>query len=296
MHSSTVLLAGTVIVSLAVPAWAAGNVTVDPWVARPGRYLLVAPDSTAMRFVPNLLQPGQKSGPIALHMPTERQRNRRTETRRVEVPKPKPEAQVASAAPAPAPAAPKPQPPKEAPKQAPPAPAPQAARPSYTSSFAGPGSLLSGPALTLHPKEPTSNTGAPPEKQSSVQTDTRPPTQVAKAEPAPDTSLPGSTRRSVILFAKDATKPMPSALDQIQLLAGDLSASMTRPSSRIELRAYGGTRGDKGSDARRLSLKRALAIRQVLIDDGVNAGRIDVRAMGGAENGPEDRVDIYVRA
>jgi outer membrane protein OmpA-like peptidoglycan-associated protein len=252
---------------------------------------MVTPDSTALRFVPDLLQPGQKSGPVTLHMPTERQRIRQADTRRVEIPKPEPEAQVASAAPAP-----KPQPPKDAPKQAAAAPAPQAARPGYVSSFAGPGSLLSGPALTLHPKDSTNTAVAPPEKQSSTQTNTKPPTQLAKAEPAPDSSLSGSTRRSVILFAKDATKPMPSALDQIQLLAGDLSASMTRPSSRVELRAYGGSRGDKGSDARRLSLKRALAIRQVLIDDGVAAGRIDVRAMGGAENGPEDRVDIYVRA
>jgi hypothetical protein len=43
-------------------------------------------------------------------------------------------------------------------------------------------------------------------------------------------------------------------------------------------------------------LKRALAIRQALIDDGVEPGRIDVRAMGGADTGPSDRVDVYVKA
>ena len=53
----------------------------------------------------------------------------------------------------------------------------------------------------------------------------------------------------------------------------------------------------QGSDARRLSLKRALAIRQVLIDNGVPAERIDVRAMGGADYmGPADRVDVFVKA
>ena len=72
---------------------------------------------------------------------------------------------------------------------------------------------------------------------------------------------------------------------------------MTGPGSRVELQAYGGTHGDKGSDARRLSLKRALAIRQILIDDGVSPDRIDVRAMGGTDDsGPADRVDVYVRA
>ena len=65
----------------------------------------------------------------------------------------------------------------------------------------------------------------------------------------------------------------------------------------IQIQAFGGRRGDKGSDARRLSLKRALAIRQVLIDDGVAAERIDVRAMGGADDsGPADRVDVYIKA
>jgi len=71
---------------------------------------------------------------------------------------------------------------------------------------------------------------------------------------------------------------------------------MTGPAARIQIQAYGGNRGDKSSDARRLSLKRALAIRQVLIDDGVPAERIDVRAMGGADDsGPADRVDVTSR-
>ena len=55
----------------------------------------------------------------------------------------------------------------------------------------------------------------------------------------------------------------------------------------MQLLAYGGQRGDKSSDARRLSLKRALIVRQLLIDNGVPSERIDVRAMGGVDdNGP----------
>ena len=87
-----------------------------------------------------------------------------------------------------------------------------------------------------------------------------------------------------------------SALGAIKFLAGDLNTAMTGPGSRVQILAYGGDKGDKGSDARRLSLKRALAIRQVLIDDGVPSERIDVRAMGGADDGgPADRVDVFVR-
>jgi outer membrane protein OmpA-like peptidoglycan-associated protein len=131
----------------------------------------------------------------------------------------------------------------------------------------------------------------------------KPPARVASAAPPPAqsakpaTTEAGLVKRSVILFAKDAPDPAEGALGAIKFLATDLNAAMTRPASRVELQAYGGPKGDKGSDARRLSLKRALAIRQVLIEDGVSADRIDVRAMGGADDtGPLDRVDVFVRA
>jgi len=129
--------------------------------------------------------------------------------------------------------------------------------------------------------------------------------QIAKAEPVPapaplssiEPSAPGLTKRSVILFAAGASDPAQSALGAIKYLAVDLNSSMHSAGSRVQLIAYGGDKGDKGSDARRLSLKRALAIRQVLIDDGVPSERIDVRAMGGADDGgPSDRVDVYVKA
>ena len=101
----------------------------------------------------------------------------------------------------------------------------------------------------------------------------------------------------MILFAHDADAPAESALDSIRMLAGQLNNGMTRTQSRVELMAYGGTKGDKGSDARRLSLKRALAIRQVLIDSGVSSARIDVHAQGGVDDtGPTDRVDVFIRA
>jgi outer membrane protein OmpA-like peptidoglycan-associated protein len=260
----------------------AGDVIVNPQAAA-GRVLLY-PGGDYMRVVPHLLQPGQKTGPIHLHMPSKRRPVRVATAPAAPKAKPKPEEAAPAAKPAPKPA------PKvaEAPRSAP------ARSGGYTSSLANPGNLFGGPALTLHPTKPS----PPPQKQSSA----APPTRTAKAAPQPtakpasESASGGPARRSVILFAKDATEPMESAQDQIRFLAGDLNAAMTRPSSRIELQAFGGARGDKGSDARRLSLKRALAIRQALIDDGVEPGRIDVRAMGGADTGPSDRVDVYVKA
>jgi len=80
-------------------------------------------------------------------------------------------------------------------------------------------------------------------------------------------------------------------------LAGTLSAVIGDGSSRVQLMAYAGQRGEKSSDTRRMSLKRALVIRQLLIDDGVPSERIDVFALGGADDdGALDRVDVFVKS
>jgi len=255
----------------AAQAQPAGDVTVNPLAA--GRRVLLYPGGEYMRVVPPLLQPGQESGPIHLHMPT-----RRRPVRQAAAPAPAPKPKKVATA---EPAKPTPPPPPSSPSGG--------SSSGYVSSF-GAANMFNGPAMTLTPRKPSAPQPAPQVAPKPA------PTRIAKANPPPATSIPGLTRRSVILFAKGAAEPMDSAMDQIRFLAGDLNAAMVRPASRIELQAFGGDRGDKGSDARRLSLKRALAIRQVLIDDGVSAGRIDVRAMGGASNGPADRVDIYVKA
>jgi outer membrane protein OmpA-like peptidoglycan-associated protein len=138
-----------------------------------------------------------------------------------------------------------------------------------------------------------------------------PSTKVAKAEPPPqhapaqqppqqsksDVLEPGLAKRGAILFEHSATDPQPSQLDGIKLLAGDLNSALEAGATQIQLEAFGGSPNDKSSDARRISLKRALAIRQLLIDNGVPASRIVTRAMGGTTDGGQpDRVDIYVRS
>ena len=237
-------------------------------------------------------------GPIQLHMPS-RHRVRGA---------PGQNPAAASTQTAAAPAPPKPPPrrsrsqakPKEAPKEAKAKPQPKvaAAAPAPQAAY-NPGFGDFGPqgaaGLNLGAMAPPPPPAAAP-----------PPARMARANPPPanvttppgaEAETPGLTKRSVILFAPQAADPAESALGAIKFLAGDLNAAMNTASARIQIQAYGGNRGDKGSDARRLSLKRALAIRQVLIDDGVPAERIDVRAMGGADDkGPADRVDVYVKA
>lgn len=253
------------------------EVRVNP-LPRSGGVLLY-PGGDYARSTTTLLYPGERSGPITLHMPARRRTaSRAASSPRPEAPPreaPRPEsfrAEQVARAPAPAPKPePKPEPPKRMASAQPPArpPAPSSApnifsTPDYSNVF--------GNAPTPPPVQKTAPAG-------------------------PSTGKEALSKRSVILFAKDAPDPAASALGALKFLAGDLNAAMTSPGARIELQAFGGAKGDKGSDARRLSLKRALSIRQVLIDDGVSADRIDVRAMGGVDDtGPTDRVDVYVKA
>jgi outer membrane protein OmpA-like peptidoglycan-associated protein len=224
------------------------EVRVNPLPPRGGGVLLY-PGGEYSRTVPALLYPGERGGPIRLHMPGPRHR-----------------VVVAHAAQQAAPPKPKPVPPKKVAKAEP--------APVQTSA-----PVPFNPGLDL--SHVFGNAPTPP-----------------KTAPAgPTIGNENLTKRSVILFAKDAPDPAKSALGALKFLAGDLNASMVAPNARVELQAFGGAKGDKGSDAHRLSLKRALSIRQVLIDDGVSADRIDVRAMGGVDDtGPTDRVDVYVKA
>lgn len=134
-------------------------------------------------------------------------------------------------------------------------------------------------------------------------TEAGPPTsEIVPAAPSPHGASPSHshaslTKRGAVLFSKGALDPSPTQFDGVKILAGDLATALESGGARVELDAYGGAPGDKSSDARRLSLRRALAVRQLLIDDGVPSTRIDVRAMGGADDkGPSDRVDVFVRA
>jgi len=106
----------------------------------------------------------------------------------------------------------------------------------------------------------------------------------------------GLAKRGAVLFAKGVPDPSPAQFTGVKLLAGEIAGALETGARRVQLEAYGGTPGDKSSEARRLALKRALAVRQLLIDNGVPSTRIDVRALGGVDDkGPNDRVDVFLR-
>ncbi|HTI88161.1 MAG TPA: OmpA family protein [Alphaproteobacteria bacterium] len=66
---------------------------------------------------------------------------------------------------------------------------------------------------------------------------------------------------------------------------------------RAQIIAYAAGTNDTASQARRLSLSRALAVRSYLIEKGIASTRLDVRALGHqVESGSPDRVDIALAA
>ncbi|MBU0888745.1 MAG: OmpA family protein [Alphaproteobacteria bacterium] len=78
-------------------------------------------------------------------------------------------------------------------------------------------------------------------------------------------------------------------------LAGTLQRLKADEALRVQLLAYAAGDGGSSSQARRISLSRALAVRSYLIDQGIRSTRMDVRALGDTnKDGSPDRVDVRV--
>jgi outer membrane protein OmpA-like peptidoglycan-associated protein len=314
--SSAVLILAFASGPAAAQMYPGQDVIVNPTAAQGGQVLLY-PGGAYMRVVPPLEEPGAPVGPIHLHMPVHHRHIAKVvhpETTiatatpnadgSVDIKLPPPNAAAAAPAPdasATAQAAPTPSTRHKHSKQVEAAATAPAAPPAATTQASG----------DLPMNLDGSDTPPPPEKPAKA------PVKVAATEPPPaqthlatppaathatapsgsDAAHTNLLKRGAVLFESGATDPSPAQFDGVKILATDLNAALEAGAARVQLEAYGGAPGDKSSDARRLSLKRALAIRQLLIDDGVPSSRIDVRAMGGIDDkGPVDRVDIYVRA
>lgn len=135
---------------------------------------------------------------------------------------------------------------------------------------------------------------------------TPPPVRKVTPPPAPrqTASLPSrpsgssSTGQSANLVrlgfkAGEAKLPAP-AVKQLDIVIGKLTKQTTL---RLQLLAYADGATTSASQARRLSLSRALAVRSYLIDKGIRSTRIDVRALGNQVKGsPADRVDVIINS
>ncbi|MEI9888627.1 MAG: OmpA family protein [Rhizomicrobium sp.] len=278
------------------------EVTVNPSALGSG--ILLYPGGKYGRQVGRLLQPGERrAAPIRLHMPVKRaalpRRPRPVLADTVTIP-----AEIDSAPLPPRRTAP---PPRQTAAAQPPVSDPSLLPEDSAARLFGAAPPPSAPS-TLPPKPAAARSARPVDPATAAIPFTmggpapaRPPQRTASATPPPArTTTPpaaGLKKASVIPFAEGASSPASADVGAIHALATSLNAALNAGAARVQLEAYGGPRGDKSSDSRRLSLKRALVVRELLIEDGVPSEKIDVRAMGGADDGgAADRVDVFVRA
>jgi outer membrane protein OmpA-like peptidoglycan-associated protein len=258
-----------------------------------GAQVVYDPTTNTTRVTDPLFQPGSapapvmiNNSPLHLHMPV-----RHVVHHAVAAAPPAEAPAVAEAAPeAPVEAAPAPEP------AAPPPPAPKVAKTAPKVAKAAPIMPVSPPQEMAPPAGPDaaipfSMDSSTPELAPSKAGKASKAERVASAQPA--SGQDGKHIR--IIFTAGATEPTPETAASVSGVATNINNSLRSGSDRVLLQAYGGTTGDKSSHARRLCLKRALSVRQLLIDAGIPSDRIDVRAMGGASLGdPPDRVDMIV--
>lgn len=137
---------------------------------------------------------------------------------------------------------------------------------------------------------------APPPGVSLAPIVVEPPATKPEPPPAPPIAADaggGAERISDglrVLFATGRTDLTPSTEAAIK---GYLASVPHTESTSFNVTAYAAGGPEDPSSPRRLSLSRALAIRSVMIADGVASARIYLRALGAAHgDGPMDRVDV----
>jgi outer membrane protein OmpA-like peptidoglycan-associated protein len=184
-------------------------------------------------------------------------------------PAPEPARPAVAHPPAPPPAAKQPIPP-------PPPPPPQAAAPPAPVIPAAP-----PPGVTLPP--PTVVPARPPPPPAPV--------KVVAGAPGAVDAIDHGTR---ITFGANGTDLNPATDAAIR----DIVHSDAAKDATFAVTAYAPGMPEDPSTARRLSLERALAVRSVLIAEGIPSVRIYVKALGsngpGFADGPPDRVDVTI--
>ena len=114
--------------------------------------------------------------------------------------------------------------------------------------------------------------------------------QIAAKTPPTDTGPDGTIRIGFNQKSSDLPSSATGALDKlVARMASDAGL-------RVQLHGYANGKSDSPSQARRLSLFRALSVRTYLMKKGVRSTRIDVRALGKKDDGEAaNRVDVIIQ-
>ncbi len=109
----------------------------------------------------------------------------------------------------------------------------------------------------------------------------------------PPASVGPDGHRVTINFAKGVTDMPPGTAPFLSDLIKKMKSNQTM---RLQLRGYAGSTKGSPSQARRISLFRALSVRTYLMKQGIRSTRMDVRALGNkVKEGTLDRVDVEVK-
>ena len=167
------------------------------------------------------------------------------------------------------------------------------------------------PIVKAPPPPPTAKVPPPPAVAPAAPALPKaPPARIVQAspKPSPPSAQPRREERQVAALPRVSLPRDGGQVLRIDFLGastrltsdaerslGSLAATMEESDGRLQLKAYAGGTGETLSSARRLSLSRALAVRSFLIEKGIRSTRIDVRALGRAEDsGPPERVDVVL--
>jgi len=153
--------------------------------------------------------------------------------------------------------------------------------------LAKPAAASAAPApLPLAKPRPDRRPGTGPAPEADAETETGAETEAETGTP------PSRPERMQIRFAGSGTRLDSADRGQLDRLAAYLAA---RPGARLEVRAFAEPREDSLIAGRRVALKRAVAIRDYLVAQGVPGRRVVVRALGAeTEETPRDRADLKI--
>jgi outer membrane protein OmpA-like peptidoglycan-associated protein len=150
---------------------------------------------------------------------------------------------------------------------------------------------ISAPAPKAVPLAPVKILKMPPPIPKYNAIATKPKTKLIPQQMAsrPRKNIQKSTA-NLLIFKQGEAKLSNQAKKTLDALSKKLKV---KPKHKLQIQAYAGEPNLSASNARRLSLSRALAVRSHLIKNGIRSTRIDVRALGNKTSvGEPNRVDL----
>ncbi len=132
---------------------------------------------------------------------------------------------------------------------------------------------------------------APPAKGIQKATENPKVSSLSPDQPSAEGSVDGE--KVTVFFAPKSTDIPPGTEPFFKKMVNQVKADK---SLRLQLRGYAGSAEGSVSQARRVSLFRALSVRTYLMKRGIRSTRMDIRALGNKiEEGNPDRVDIEIK-